>query len=141
MFMTLIYIDTNVYLDYFEGRTDKFRPLGEFAYQIFQRTLSCEFRIIISTTLVKELENNIQKQRIYEFLGELEEKDKIVNGVIMKEDKERAQGIVRERKTPFNDTLHVVIANRMKADYFITRNVKDFIELQDFVKILLPEHL
>ncbi len=139
--MTLIYLDTNIYIDYFENRTDKFRPLGEFAYQIFQRTLSCEFRIVFSSLILNELEHNIKNERIMDLLVELEDKNKIIRIIPKREEREIARKIVKERNTPFNDTLHALIAKNNGSDYFITRNTKDFLELQDFVKILLPEHL
>lgn len=139
--MTLIYIDTNVYLDYFEGRTDKFRPLGEFAYQIFQRTLSCEFTIVFSGLLFKEILNHTKEQQLYAFLHEFKEKNKILETKATFEDKVKTQQIVKEKRTSFNDTLHAVIAQRMGAEFLVTRNIQDFLELQEIVKILLPEYL
>lgn len=139
--MTKIYVDTNVYLDYFEGRTDYMRPLGDFAYEVFQRTLSCEFTIVFSSLILDELEHNIKSERIADLLLELEDKNKIIKIVPKREEREIARKIVKERNTPFNDTLHALLAKNSGSDYFITRNIKDFLELQDFVKILLPEHL
>lgn len=51
----LIYCDTNVYLDYFFDRRDNIRPLGEFAHQVIQRALGCEFYIVISDWVITEL--------------------------------------------------------------------------------------
>ncbi|MBD3304093.1 hypothetical protein GF343_03035 [Candidatus Woesearchaeota archaeon] len=55
----LIYVDTNIYIDYFDGRTDYLRPPGEFAYQLLKRTFNCEFRIIVSSLVVDEIEYNL----------------------------------------------------------------------------------
>ena len=139
--MALLYIDTNVYLDYFEGRVDNLRPLGEFAYQIFQRTLSCEFHIVISSHLLKELRFIEKDSKIEEFLEEFKEKNKIIFVACSFEDKQFANLLSKQRKTPFADTLHAVIAKRIGAEYLITRNIKDYTELQDVIRILLPEFL
>ncbi len=139
--MTLIYIDTNVYIDYFEDRRDKFRPLGEFAYQIFQRTLSCEFSIVFSGLLLKEILNHTKEQQLSALLHELKEKNKILETKATFEDKVKTRQIVKEKRTSFNDTLHAVIAQRMDAEFLVTRNIQDFLELQEMVKILLPEYL
>ena len=54
----LIYVDTNVYIDLFENRQDRFRPLGEIAAQLFQRGLDCEFNIILSPVIISEAQDN-----------------------------------------------------------------------------------
>jgi len=48
---TRIYVDANIYLDYLEERTDRIRPLDEFAFKIFRRALECEFEIVISDAI------------------------------------------------------------------------------------------
>ena len=61
----LIYLDTNIYLDYFENRTDKLKPLGEFAFRIIKRAIDCEFKIVISSIILAEIKfNNYTKQFI-----------------------------------------------------------------------------
>ncbi|MBD3304094.1 hypothetical protein GF343_03040 [Candidatus Woesearchaeota archaeon] len=56
-------------------------------------------------------------------------------------DEKETRKIIKERKTSFNDTKHAVLARRAKADYLITRNVKDFNQLRDLINIALPENL
>ena len=56
------------------------------------------------------------------------------------EDNKKARLICKERKTSFNDTLHAVLSNKMNA-ILITRNLKDFEELQDLVELSLPENI
>mgnify|MGYP006296621571 FL=1 len=51
----LIYIDTNIYIDYFLNRKDNLRPLGDFAHELFIKTSQCKYKIIISDWLEKEL--------------------------------------------------------------------------------------
>ena len=139
--MKIIYIDANIYIDHFDGRIDKLRPLGEFAFNLLRRTLDCEFKIIFSSLVLDELVYNSYEEKIKELINDFKEKDKIINVDCSEEDKKKAGDICKEKKTDFNDTVHAVIAKRMKADYLVTRNVQDFIELQDLVEIVYPENL
>src|SRR3989338_6646567 len=125
--MALIYVDTNIYLDYFEGRTDSLRPLGEFAFQIFQRTLSCEFTIVFSGLILKELYNHMNTEDLHSLLDELKEKNKIIETKATFQDKENVREIIKQKRTDFNDTLHAIIAQRMSTDYLVTRNIQDFL--------------
>lgn len=138
---TIIYLDTNIYMDHFDGRVDNLRPLGEFAFNILRRTLECEFRIIFSSLILDELVYNSYEEKISELIEDLKEKGKIINVDCTEEDKKKAGDICKERNTNFNDTVHAIIAKRMKAGYLVTRNVQDFTELQDLVKIVYPENL
>lgn len=130
----LIYLDTNIYMDYFDGRTDLLRPLGEFAYQVLKRTISCEFKIIISGLVLEELFYNTYEENIKKILPDFAKNNKIVEIEASPEDIARARHIVKERKTNFNDTLHAVLAKKANADFLVTRNLKDFYELQDLAK-------
>ncbi len=137
----LLYIDTNIFMDHFDGRVDRLRPLGEFAFQLLKRSAECHFDIIISTLLLEELFYNLDENRVKELLSSFDTKGKILRAEISQSDMNKARRICHERKTPFNDTLHAVIANRMKATFFVTRNMKDFVALQDLVVLALPENL
>ncbi|HII15600.1 MAG TPA: hypothetical protein HA362_04775, partial [Nanoarchaeota archaeon] len=48
----LIYIDTNVYLDLLIGRQSGLMPNSDIARNILNRTLKCEFHIIICDFLL-----------------------------------------------------------------------------------------
>lgn len=76
--MALIYLDTNVYLDYWEARSDKLRPLGEFAYSVLRRSLECEFVILISDLVLTELRSSIEDAEIKAVLSSLKENNKLV---------------------------------------------------------------
>lgn len=137
----LIYLDTNIYMDYFDGRVDNLRPLGEFAFQLLKRTFECEFKIAISPIVVDELVHNAKKEKIEELMKDLNERNKLIKIKVSEIDRYLARKVSKERSTPLYDTIHAVIANRCKAEYLITRNMKDFENLQDFVKIAYPENL
>lgn len=137
----IVYPDTNFYMDHFDGRVDNLRPLGEFAFQILRRIFECEFKVVISPLVLKELFYNTYEEKIKELMNDLKEKNKVIKIEVSEEDVKKARQISKERNTSFNDTLHAVIANKAKAEYLITRNVKDFEDLQDLVKIAYPENL
>jgi len=136
-----LYLDTNIYIDLFEDRTDRLRPLGEFAFQLLKRAIACEFDIVVSSLILEELFYNSYEQQVKNLLPALDEKGKIIRAEIAPEDVKAARRICQERKTPFNDTLHAILAQKMNSAYLVTRNMKDFYELQDLIKIIFPENL
>ena len=139
----LIYVDTNIYMDHFDGRVDKLKPLGEFAFQLFKKVIVIEgeFKIVVSPVVLEELFYNSYEEEIKQLLSDFESKGKIIHVEVSQQDIQKARFICNKRKTSFNDTLHAVLANKSKAEYLVTRNIKDFIELQDLIKVTLPENL
>lgn len=137
----LIYIDSNCYIDYFENRTDKLRPLGEFAYSLIRKTIECEYKIIISSLIIDELKFNSYENNIKELIKVLKEVKKIAYIRESEKDEQESRKLKRERKSPLNDTKHVVIARRAKVKFLVTRNMKDFEELLDLVELKYPENL
>lgn len=141
MMNELIYLDTNIYLDYLENREDRLRPLGEFAFRLFQRTLKCEFKIIFSDLVNKELEKYIEEDKIRNILDDLKESEKLVDVAITSEDREKARMLTKDKKANFNDALHAVLAQKAKASTLITRNIEHFADFQDLIDIQYPESI
>ncbi len=136
----LIYIDSNTYIDFIEDRQDRYRSYGEVARQIFRRGLDCEFKVILSPLVMQEVENNSYGGDFAELLNSLQEAAKIVETRFTEEDERCARELSILRKTPYKDTCHAVIAARMKADFLITRNLKDFQNLSDIINIISPDY-
>lgn len=128
-------------MDHFDGRVDRLRPLGEFAFNLLRRSIECEFEIIISPLVLKELIYNSCEQSLRDLLPSFDAKGKIIRAEINDDDMQKTRVLCQERKTHFNDTLHAVIANKMNATFLVTRNIKDFYELQELVQVRLPEQL
>jgi len=134
-----IYCDTCIYIDLFEGRKDYLRPLDEFAYQIFRRVENGEFTLIISDHLLYELENNLDdKSKITELLEPLNKKGKIIKVTKTGEDVLKAKEISQEN---WKDALHAILANKAKAVYLLTRNIKDYADCKHLVEIKFPENI
>ena len=134
--MIKIYCDANIFIDYFYSRKDKFRDLGEFAYQIFKRTLDCEFHIILSDWLLYELKNYIEDEKLKEFLNDFKKKNKIIKVYKNLEDVKNAKLI----SSHYQDVLHSILAKKAGAKYLITRNIKDYSNTKD-LEIKLPENV
>lgn len=133
-----IYIDTNIFIDYLLGRKDKFRDLGLIAFEFLRRIVEEEHEIIISDLLIKELEFNVEKNKIKDLISWLSENNEIIKMKTEKDDKIHADIISKETKLHYSDCLHSVLAKRGKADIIVTRNIKDF---PNIIKTILPESL
>lgn len=132
-----IYLDTNIYLDYCEKRSDRIRPLNEFAYLIFKRSLECEFEIVISNFVLEEINKNLKNKTVFQILfTDLKKKKKLIYTEEKKEEYFKAK---KHKNWP--DALHAIIAKRTKCDYVITRNINDFLEFSDIINAKLPEEL
>lgn len=136
--MTKIYCDTNVYIDFFQGRKDYLRDLGEFAHQLFRRIENGEFTLIISDHLLYELRHHIEDKKITELLSPLVKNGKVIKVFKTNEDITKAKVISKEN---WKDALHAILANKAKAVYLITRNIQDYSGCQHLVEIKFPENI
>lgn len=137
----LIYLDTNIYMDYFLIREDKLRPLSDFAFELIRRAISCEFKIAVSDLIIMELEKSIPRNSIQSVLLDLEEEDKLVTLNKTKETEKKAREITKQYGVHFNDALHYVLALETKSVYLVTRD-EHFWELpQNDILIRKPENI
>jgi len=131
-----VYVDTNVFIDYFAKRKDRFRDLGLMAYEFFRRMIKEENKIIFSDLLLKEVEFGAKEEEIESIIIWIG--DNIIRVKTTSEDKLLAEKMSKKLRLPYSDCLHSVLARKVNADYLITRNVKDF---PDLVPVVLPESL
>ena len=120
-----LYIDTNVYLDYFLDRRN-----SKYAEKIFFQTVRCKHQIILSNHLVSELSRNIEWNKVILLFQML--KHKLIDVKLEEEDKEFAKTM----PTHYADALHIVLAKKAEADAIITNNLKDF---ESIFKTYSPE--
>ncbi|MBI2529690.1 MAG: hypothetical protein HYW05_00920 [Candidatus Diapherotrites archaeon] len=134
---TRIYVDANVYLDYFGERTDGIRPLGEFAFRIFQRTLKCEFEIILSDLLLREIKaRNGFRARAECLFDDLINKNKLIQ--VDAEDKDEQEAKFHKN---WKDALHCILAKKAGCEFIITRDIEHFSSFSDILKAKLPEQV
>ena len=110
-----IYVDTNVYLDYFLDR-----KRAEPAFKLFSNVLACKHRIMLSDHVIDELRRYIDLENT-SFLFQMLER-KIVKIRVMQKDIIEAAKI----ETHKSDALHIVLARRADAEAIVTRNIDDF---------------
>jgi len=134
--MVKIYCDTNILLDYFGSRKDRFRDLGEFAFQIFRRTLDCEFELIISDWLLYELKNYVPPEKLKDFLEEFKKKNKIIKINKTDEDIKKA----KEISSHFQDILHQLLAKKAGAKYLLTRDIQGYVMMEG-LEVKFPENI
>ena len=114
-----IYLDTNIYLDYFWNRKTKTKNLGKYAVNILKRTIKCEFEIVISEFLIKELMRFIRTEELNNFFKKI--KHKLINAKF-----EFFNELVdikkRLKEIPSGDILHYLYATKNKAEILITND-------------------
>lgn len=132
----LIYVDTNVYIDYFQGRKDSKRDLGKSATELLKSAIKCKYKIVVSLWVLEELSRYISLERIDQLLSRLEKRDKVQYVDYSIEQEHKAETYKNR-----DDALHALIALNEDAAYLVTRNLKDFRDFSKQIKAKLPEDL
>jgi len=116
---TKIYCDTCIYIDFIKDRkTDSGRPVGEEATALFTEVLKGKYELVVSyLQLEKKIEGNITYIKYTAI------------------DKQKA---IELKPNNWKDALHVVLAEKTGCRYLVTQNIKDFVEIQTPVEIILP---
>jgi len=133
----LLYVDTNIYLDMIEQRSDKLRPLGDFAFNFFADGWNCKFKLVISQHLIDELKRNVSDKRKYEEIFDIFDKKKKL--IFVKEEVEDRKTAKKHKEE--NDALHAILAKRAGVTYLVTRNSEDYSDCQSIVTVVLPEYV
>jgi len=124
----LIYLDTNVYLDYLLENND-IRPLDEYARLILNRSLSCEFTILVSDLVLAEMKKkDIDTKAL---LQPLRLQQKIIHREVEKQDVARAKSI----SIHYPDNIHLALAMRTHCQFFVT-NDKELLALEEDIQIV-----
>lgn len=133
------YIDTCIWRDLHENREDKFRPLGEWAFNLFRMIRETKSRALYSDLVVEELLAVYDKKAILEIFKILSEDCLLEEVKIKKEHFQEAARLKRERKLPFGDLIHAILA-RDNHSILVTRD-KHFEEFGNIVVVKKPEEL
>ncbi|MBI4454052.1 PIN domain-containing protein [Candidatus Woesearchaeota archaeon] len=132
------YLDACIWRDYFENRSDKFRPLGEWALMLIKKIVEDENYFVISDHLCNELHKNYTQSELDELLNFIPP-SLIIRINLNKPQSLKAFQIKNKFNIPFNDALHAVLARDNNA-ILVTRD-KHFFELQEELIIMKPEDL
>jgi predicted nucleic acid-binding protein len=131
------YLDTSIWRDYYENRSDNLRPLGEWALMLLRKIILEGSIILYSDFVIEELKKGYNQ-------NDVEKIFQIAEGSILKvkinpEDVSKAAILSKTRKVSFGDALHAILAKNNNA-ILISRDAH-FRELSDIAIIKKPEEL
>jgi predicted nucleic acid-binding protein len=136
--MSRLYIDTNLFINVINDEVSMHsnKNMAEPASRLFFEALSCKHILLISTWTVKELLKKLHGDQIKASFEILKKKIEICKYSPEEETQARKRSEIN-----FPDALHIVIAENVKADYIITRNIDDFLQIGTKIPIRKPELL
>jgi|SRR3989344_1646032 len=136
--MKKFYFDTSIWRDYYENRSDKFRPLGEWALMLVNKIISEEHIVLYSDLVTTELKIHYTEEEIKKMFNVLHD-DALVKVDITFSQSEEAIILSKKRNVPFGDALHSILARDYNA-ILVSRD-NHFLELTDIAEIKKPEDL
>jgi len=133
------YLDTSIWRDYYENRSDRFRPLGERALELINIIIENKDFILYSDLVVEELKVRYSEEEINKIFEIIYKRNLLSKASISGSQVKEAAILCKKRKVAFGDALHAILARDNKA-IMVTRD-KHFFELIDIVEIKKPEDL
>ena len=135
--MEKYYLDTSVWMDYYEDRKDSSNDLGDAAFRLLSKLLASKSRIVVSTFLLRELETAYSLDKIRGLALPFEKLMEKVD--VSDKQREEAKKIAEERGIPKGDVIHAVLARDNKA-ILVSRD-KHFQLLKDIFEAVKPEEI
>ena len=136
--MRQYYVDTCIWIDFYENRSDKFRPLGDWALMFFKKVEQEEEIIFVSDVVVRELSRFYSPEKIREIFDVFENKYLLQFLTKTRIQVAEAVKMNRLKQIGFSDILHAIIARDAGA-ILITRDAHFL--AQDIVTVKKPEDL
>ena len=138
--MTRYYVDTNIWIDFWEDRSDRLRPLGEFAFQFFRNAMEHKHTVCYSRLVVNELKRKFSEEVIEkELFNPLRKAGVLEETSISKKQMDEAKRLASEKNVPFGDALHAILSRDNNA-VLVSRDIH-YDMLQDIVKVCKPEEV
>ncbi|MFH1637246.1 MAG: PIN domain-containing protein [Candidatus Woesearchaeota archaeon] len=136
--MQKYYLDTCIWRDYYENRSDKFRPLGDWAFELIKKIIKEGDLIVYSNQVERELCKAYNSEEIKEIISIVPRK-LLVKIDVHKDVVREACDLSKRNSIPASDAIHVILAKRQEA-ILVTRD-KHFYESEEFVDAKKPEEL
>ncbi|MBI5884601.1 type II toxin-antitoxin system VapC family toxin [archaeon] len=136
-----VFVDSNIFLDYYFDRKNHVKPLGEFAFQFIKRAVSCEFELVVCWQVLKEVRLNAgltEKEAEERILHDLLKAGKLIEAKGSATQSSEAEKLSKKLNLPFTDCLYAVLARDLGIPVVSRDN--HFKEL-GFVHALAPEEL
>lgn len=130
------YLDTSIWLDFFECRDEPNLPKGEWAYELLKKITRTDAKVVYSDHNLFEL--RLVGYSSYE-ISDMFKPLRLILIFVGSTEKERrkARDLASKRKIPKGDALHALIARDNKA-ILITLD-KHFKEILDIIKPKRPQ--
>ena len=133
------YLDTSIWRDFYENRTDRVRPLGEWAFELFKKIIREKTVVLYSETTFKELRDYFSIDEIERIFSIVADKGLLEKVEASQQQKMEANNLHNNLSIPFNDRLHAVLA-RDNAAIMVARD-HHFELLSDITESKKPEEL
>jgi len=132
-----IYVDTNVYMDFFEGRKSRFKDLADCALFTFRQVREKKYDLVISDFVIEEFTKYCDKKVILDFLKGFDG-EQVIKVIAEPRDRKEAKRLSSDN---FDDALHVILALKGNCVFLITQNTKHLKEFNNLIEICSPESL
>lgn len=132
------YLDACIWRDYFENRSDRFRPLGEWALMLIKKIIEENNIIFYSELIIEELQEAYTLKEI-ENIFSIATNDVLIKIEVCGEQLKGAVILSKRYQIPRKDALHAILAKDNNA-ILVTRD-KHFYELEKEISVKKPEDL
>ena len=136
--MQKYYLDTSIWLDFFENRNESYTPKGDWAHQLLKKITENNDKIIYSDIVILEL--GVVGYQLNE-IEKLFEKIKPILIFVESTEKQarKAKDLSLKRDIPKSDALHAILARDNKAKLVTLDN--HFKKLLDITKLKKPQDI
>ncbi|MBU2638148.1 MAG: PIN domain-containing protein [Nanoarchaeota archaeon] len=133
------FVDTLIYRDYYENRSDNLRPLGEWALEFFRSVAKQKGVILYCDLVIEEMAIEYNSDIIVLILETIASIAPLIKIEATAQEESEAKKLKKERKLPFADALYAVIAR--DNDAILVSRDNHFSLLLDIAVIRKPEEL
>lgn len=140
--MERLFLDTNIFLDFYFDRKDSLKPLGEFAFRLIQEAINCKYFVLTSETNIKEIckVTELSLEDVWDrILSDLSKANKIKVIDFSQKQYEEAKEISAKENLPIADCIVAILAKDNNATV-VSRDWHHE-ELLDIVEVTTPEEL
>lgn len=132
------YLDTCIWIDYFENRKDRFRPIGEWAFMLIRKIVGNKDLVLYSDSVQDELGLFYSDEQIKKVVS-IVPNQLLVHLKASTDQIEESVKLSKKVCIKRMDVLHAILARDNKA-VLVTRD-KHFYELSEHLVIKKPEDL
>ena len=133
------YLDTSIWLDYYENRSDNLRPLGEWAFRLLKTIIETDDIVCYSKTTLKEFNNCGYDEKTLKEILSIVKPQNLIKIKISAEQFEEGKKISKERNLPLGDVLNAILSR--DNELVLVARDRHFEELTDIAMAYKPEEL